>query len=80
MKVFLHREDLKPEFSDMPCSVTRFEHFSNVAQALMLIAGFATFEEHDKSEHNIIYSPKPAPVSGDNNIVVSGKNNVVIRK
>lgn len=59
MKLTLDREDLKPEYQDINCSQTRFEHFTKEAQAAIAAVGRAQFREYDGSNYNAIY-PEPA--------------------
>lgn len=60
MKLFLYRdEDLLPEFADINCSQTRFEHFKPEVQAAIRAAGRAKFvnrpELGENFQYNIIY-------------------------
>ena len=43
MKLFLDRGDLKPEHENVNCSQTKFEHFTDEAQAAIRAVGKATF-------------------------------------
>jgi hypothetical protein len=58
MRLTLDRDDLLPEFRDINCSQTKFEHFSNKAQRAIFMVGKATFYEYDGSNYNVIYAPK----------------------
>ena len=58
MKLTLDREDLKPEYQNINCSQTRFEHFTEKAQAAIVEVGHAQFREYDGSNYNAIYPPK----------------------
>ncbi len=55
MKLILYRESLKPEFQNINCSQTRFEHFTEEAQAAIRAVGRAQFREYDGSNYNAIY-------------------------
>lgn len=57
MKLILDREDLKPEFQNINCSQTKFEHFTLQAQQAIREARRATFYEYDRSNYNVIYAP-----------------------
>ena len=57
MKLTLDREDLKPEYKDINCSQTKFEHFKLQAQQAIREAGRAQFREYDGSNYNAIYPP-----------------------
>lgn len=58
MKLTLDRDDLRPEFRDINCSQTKFEHFTDKTQRAIYMVGKATFYEHDGSNYNVIYAPK----------------------
>ena len=60
MELTLTSGDLRPEWRDMPCSATRFAHFTDEAQAAVRIVGRARFETNGGS-YNAIYPPRPAP-------------------
>ena len=55
MRLTLYRDDLLPEFKNINCSQTRFEHFSEKAKEAIRLVGKATFREHDHSNYNAIY-------------------------
>ena len=57
MKLTLDRQDLKPEYRDINCSQTKFEHFTLQVQQSIREAGKATFKEYDGSNYNAIYPP-----------------------
>lgn len=58
MRLTLDRDDLRPEFRDVPCDQTKFEHFTDKAQRAIYMSGKATFYEYDLSNYNVIYVPK----------------------
>jgi len=60
MKLTLDREDLKPEYENINCSLTRFEHFKVEVQAAIVVVGRAKFREYDGSNYNAIFPPRPA--------------------
>lgn len=58
MKLTLDRMDLRPEFENMNCGLTKFEHFTATAQGVIAAVGKGTFREFDGSNYNVIYPPK----------------------
>ena len=60
MNLKIDRDDLKPEYKDINCSRTRFEHFNETTQAAIAAVGRAQFREFDGSNYNAIYPPKEA--------------------
>lgn len=60
MKLIIDREDLKPEFQNINCSQTKFEHFTLQAQLAIREVGRAQFREYDDSNYNAIYPPSAA--------------------
>lgn len=58
MKLTLDRGDLKPQFNEVNCSQTKFEHFKPYAQEAIVKAGKATFWEYDHMNYNVIYPPE----------------------
>ena len=54
MKLTVDRLDLKPEFKDTNCSLTKFEHFLPDVQNAIKTVGHAVFWEYDKSSYNRI--------------------------
>lgn len=54
MKLIVDREDLKPEFKNINCSQTKFEHFQENVQAAIVAVGRAQFREYDGSNYNAI--------------------------
>ena len=60
MKLTLDRKDLKPEHSNAPCSMTRFDMFCERACAAIIAVGDAQFREYDGSNYNRIMPPKSA--------------------
>ena len=57
MKLTIDREDLKPEFKNINCSQTRFEHFVLQAQQAIREVGRGIFMEYDGRNYNAIYPP-----------------------
>lgn len=59
MKLTLGREDLKKQFENVSCSLTKFEHFNLKAQEAIKIVGRATFKEfiRGRETYNKIYPP-----------------------
>jgi hypothetical protein len=55
MKLTLDREDLKPQFQEMPCRHTSFENFKEEVQEAILAVGRATFYEYDGRNYNAIH-------------------------
>jgi hypothetical protein len=55
MKLTLDRLDLKPEYRNINCSKTKFEHFTIEAQRAIREVGCAQFREYDGSNYNAIY-------------------------
>lgn len=64
MKLFLHREDLLPEFENVNCSETKFEHFREYAKQAILACGYggAKFigwpERGENYQYNLIFPPR----------------------
>ena len=58
MKLTLDRKDLKPEYADINCSQTRFEHFKPQVRQAIIQVGQATFWEYDGRNYNAIYPPE----------------------
>lgn len=56
-KLTLDRQDLRPEYRNINCSQTRFEHFTDEIQRVISAAGKATFYEYDRSNYNVIFAP-----------------------
>jgi len=65
MRLTLDREDLKPEHAGINCSHTKFEHFTEEAQAAIKAAGRAQFREYDGSNYNAIYAPADEATSSN---------------
>ena len=63
MKLTLDRDDLKPEYQDTRCSLTRFHHFLPAVQDAVMAVGRATFREYDESNYNAIYAPSQEAAS-----------------
>ena len=60
MKLTLDREDLKPEYQNINCSQTRFQHFKEEVQKAIIVVGKAQFREYDGSNYNAIYPTESA--------------------
>jgi hypothetical protein len=58
MKLTLDRDDLKPEYYNINCSQTKFQHFQYAVQDAISAVGRAQFVEYDGSNYNAIYPPK----------------------
>lgn len=64
MKLILYHEDLLPEFEDINCSATKFEHFREYAQQAILACGhggakfIARPERGENYQYNLIFPPK----------------------
>lgn len=63
MRLILHRSDLLPEFENINCSQTKFEHFDFHAQEAINLLGTAIFQEDDKSNYNRIFANYVQPYS-----------------
>jgi hypothetical protein len=58
MKLTIDRLDMKPEYREINCSLTRFEHFTDETQKAIIAAGRAQFREFDGRNYNAIYPPE----------------------
>ena len=58
MKLTLDRLDLKSQHVNTNCSLTRYEHFTDEAQAAIRVVGRAIFAEFDGRNYNVIHPPK----------------------
>jgi len=63
MRLELDRLDLLPEFSDLPCSQIKHEHFNrsaynSIVAVLNCDGGRATFWEYDRRNYNAIFKQK----------------------
>lgn len=59
MKLKLYREDLLPEYENISCSRTQFEHFNPEAQAAIRAVGKATFFDDEGTRlenYNVVYA------------------------
>lgn len=59
MKLTIDREDLRPEWQNINCSQTEFEHFNDETQRAIKVVGRATFFEYDRRNYNVIRYHKP---------------------
>ncbi len=57
MKLTLDRLDLRPEFREISCSQTRFEHFKQSVQWAIADVGRATFWEYNHDNYNAVHPP-----------------------
>jgi hypothetical protein len=58
MEITLDRGDLRSEYKNVNCSRTQFQHFSESAQQVIILNGYAVFREYDGSNYNRVYAPK----------------------
>lgn len=65
MKLILDREDLKPEYREINCSRTEFQHFTAKTQRAIRQVGRATFIEQNYSNYNAIFPPTAEVVRGN---------------
>ncbi|MBT6691083.1 hypothetical protein HOB10_01975 [Candidatus Parcubacteria bacterium] len=69
MKLEFFREDLLPEYKDIPTSQVSFQHLDETAQAVLRIVGRGVFYTASRDNYNAVYPPKTETVVEQEGVV-----------